>query len=81
MEEALLLAGASPTTQAVLDFIREFKAREHMAPTVREIQIGCDLSSTSVVDYQLELLEDRHRAITRKPNIARSIMLREEVAA
>ena len=81
MEEALLLAGASPTTQAVLDFIRAFKKQEHLSPTIREIQVGCDLSSTSVVDYQLEILEDRHRALTRKPNAARSIVLAEETAA
>ena len=68
-------APLSGVTKRVLRFIRSYKAREHMAPTVREIQGGCELSSTSAVDYQLELLEDRHRAITRKPNVARSIML------
>lgn len=78
LHEALLPAGASPTTRAVLDFIRAFKKQEHMAPTNREIQDACHLSSTSVVDYQLLLLEKRHRVLTRKPNIARSIVLTEE---
>ena len=81
MEEALLPAGASPTTRAVLDFIRAFKKQERMAPTVREIQNGCGLSSTSVVDYQLLILEKRYRVLTRKPRLSRSIVLAEEAAA
>ena len=32
LQGALLPAGASPTTQAVLDFFREFKKREHLPP-------------------------------------------------
>jgi len=70
-----------PTTQAVLDFIRKFKSREHLSPTLREIQKGCHLSSTSVVAWHLLILEKRHGAITRKPDSPRSIVLREEAVA
>ena len=78
LHEALLPAGASPTTQAVLDFIRAFKKQEHLSPTIREIQIGCDLSSTSVAHYHLRLLEKSFGALTRKPGNSRSIVLAEE---
>ena len=78
LQEALLPAGASPTTQAVLDFIRTFKKQEHLSPTIREIQIGCDLSSTSVAHYHLRLLEKSFGALTRKPGNSRSIVLAEE---
>ena len=78
LHEALLPAGASPTTQAVLDFIRTFKKQEHLSPTIREIQIGCDLSSTSVAHYHLRLLEKSFGALTRKPGNSRSIVLAEE---
>ena len=66
-----------PDGPLMLDFIRAFKAREHMAPTVQEIQDACRLSSKSVVHHQLCLLE-RDGALTRKPNAARSIVLAEE---
>ena len=78
LQEALLPAGASPTTQAVLDFIRAFKKQEHLSPTIREIQVGCDLSSTSVAHYHLRLLEKSFGALTRKPGNSRSIVLAEE---
>ena len=71
------LTSASPRTQAILDFIRKFKASEHMAPTVREIQAGCGLSSTSVVAFQLDMLEERG-ALKRRPRTSRSITLPEE---
>ena len=68
-----------PDGPLMIEFIRKFKAREHMAPTVQEIQDACRLSSTSVVHYTLCKLE-RDGALTRKPNTARSIVLAEEAA-
>ena len=48
-----------------------------MPPTVRDIQSACDISSTSVVDYNLRLLE-RDGFIRRRPDIARGIELPDE---
>ena len=43
-------------TQAVLDFMVEFQERFDYLPSVREIQEGLGLSSTSVVDYHKQKL-------------------------
>ena len=45
-----------------------------MPPTVRDIQIACAISSTSVVDYNLRLLQKDGR-IRRKSDVARGIEL------
>lgn len=58
----------------VLEFIRDFVARNPFPPTVREIGRGCHISSTSVVDYNLAVLEVEGY-LTRIPNIARGIVL------
>jgi repressor LexA len=43
----------------VLDFIIKYKRRhDGNSPTFREIQEGCRISSTSVVNYYLRGLED-----------------------
>ena len=70
---------ARPLTQRqsrMLVFIRDFTARNSYPPTVREIAGGCDISSTSVVDYNLRHLEKR-KYLTRVPGLARSIVLTE----
>ena len=56
--------------QAILDFIRQFVAEKNRPPTIRDIVTGCGVSSTSVVDYHLNVLEKkgflrRHREISR----------------
>ncbi len=51
------MKGLSPRQQAIVDFIRRFFADNGYPPTVRDIQAGCGISSTSVVDYNLNLLE------------------------
>ena len=48
-----------------------------MPPTVRDIQRGCEISSTSVVDYNLRLLE-RYGYLKRRSEIARGIELLDE---
>ena len=49
-----------PTYSAVLEFIADFKARRQgLAPTIREIQAGCNYRSTQGVHYVLRVLEDR----------------------
>ena len=46
-------------------------------PTVRDIQAACEISSTSVVDYNLRLL-DREGYLNRRPDVARGIELLDE---
>lgn len=58
----------------VLEFIRDFVARNPYPPTIREIGAGCGISSTSVVDYHLSLLE-AEGYLTRIPSVARGIAL------
>ena len=43
-------------------------------PTIRELQSACGISSTSVVDYNLDKLEDLG-LITREPEVSRGIRL------
>ena len=70
---------ARPLTQRqsrMLAFIRDFTVRNSYPPTVREIAGGCDISSTSVVDYNLRHLE-KQDCLTRVPGLSRSIVLTE----
>lgn len=46
----------SPTSGRVLRFCAEYSGRVGYPPTVREIQRGCGLGSTSVVSYHLARL-------------------------
>ena len=43
--------------QGILDFIYQFMDQHQFPPTVRDIQGGCEISSTSVVDYNLRILQ------------------------
>ena len=58
----------------ILDFIRDYHADHSYMPSIREIQLGCGISSTSVVDYNLRLLE-RDGHLKRSPDISRAIEL------
>jgi len=60
----------SSKQQKILDFIRHFIENKSYPPTVRDIVAGCGISSTSVADYNLEILEKegyirRHREVSR----------------
>ncbi len=60
----------SAKQQQIIDFIHQFLADRGYPPTVRDIQAGCGISSTSVVDYNLRILERegyirRHREVSR----------------
>ena len=58
----------------IMDFLRDFVAERGYPPTVRDIQRGCDISSTSVVDYNLRILE-REGHIRRDQDVSRGIEL------
>ena len=56
--------------QHIIDFIRQFLVDRGYPPTIRDIVSGCGVSSTSVVDYNLNRLEKegyirRHREVSR----------------
>ena len=65
------------TRERVLQFIRTFKEKKGYAPTVREIQEGCKISSPSVVQYHLDQLQ-REGLIVRAREKFRSITVTEE---
>ena len=66
----------SARQEAILSFIRGFLDENSYPPTVRDIQHGCDISSTSVVDYNLHILQ-REGHIRRFPDVSRGIELLE----
>jgi repressor LexA len=58
--------------QQIMAFIREYHLDHAYAPSVRDIQSGCSLSSTSVVDYNLQILQ-REGYIRRSPDVSRGL--------
>ena len=64
----------SQRQQGILDFIRNFMNDHQFPPTVRDIQGGCSISSTSVVDYNLHILQ-REGHLRRLPEVSRGIEL------
>src|SRR3989304_1627855 len=47
----------SPKQRRILEFIQGFIDEHDYPPSIRQIQEACDISSTSVVDYNLRILE------------------------
>ncbi|MFQ6019881.1 MAG: transcriptional repressor LexA [Dehalococcoidia bacterium] len=66
----------SAKQQCILDFIREFVAEHDYPPSIRQIQESCQISSTSVVDYNLRILE-KLDYIRRDREVSRAIELLE----
>jgi len=64
----------SPRQQKILAFIRRFIDGKEYPPSIRDIQVGCGISSTSVVDYNLKALE-RMGQIRRDREVSRGIEL------
>ena len=64
----------SARQRRILDFLGEFMDRKDYPPSIRDIQDGCDISSTSVVDYNLKRLEERGH-IRRDREVSRGIEL------
>ena len=58
--------------QAILDYISQFLDDNDYPPTIRDIQHELGISSTSVVDYNLKVLEQRN-LIRRNSKISRGI--------
>ncbi len=64
----------SARQERILEFIRDFLNDHHYPPTVRDIQTGCEVSSTSVVDYNLKILH-REGYLRREAGVSRGIEL------
>ena len=58
----------------ILAFIQEFYIENGIPPTVRDIQQACEISSTSVVDYNLKQLVEAGY-LNRRREVARGIEL------
>ncbi len=64
----------SERQQRMLDFIREYRAEHDYPPTIREIGKAADISSTSVVKYNLERLQEKG-FINRNKEVSRGLRL------
>ena len=64
----------SPRQRKIIGFLNRFWVDTGYPPTVRDIVSGCGLSSTSVADYNLDLLEKKGY-IRRHSGVSRGIKL------
>ena len=69
-----------PRTKVILKTIRDFMQEHQMPPTLREIQTAAGISSTSLVDYHLVILE-REGYLERMPGVSRGITLTQKLKA
>ncbi|MFC1906049.1 transcriptional repressor LexA [Chloroflexota bacterium] len=72
------MKGLSDKQRRMLDFINEFVDGKGYPPTVRDILKGCEISSTSVVDYNLRVLE-REGYLRRDSEVSRGIGIPDRV--
>lgn len=64
----------SAKQEKILAFIRRFMAEHSYPPTIRDIVRGCGISSTSVAEYNLAILE-REGYLRRHKEVSRGIEL------
>jgi len=75
----------SSKQQQIMAFIYHFGVDEGYPPSIRDIVSGCGISSTSVVDYNLNILEKegyirRHHGVSRGIELlTRSPIVRQQV--
>ena len=62
----------SAKQQHIVDFIQDFVDGHDYPPSIRQIQEACSISSTSVVDYNLRILE-KQGLLRRDREISRGI--------
>ena len=60
--------------KSIIGFIRQFVEDKGYPPSIRDIVVGCGISSTSVANYNLNILE-REGYIRRQRDISRGIEL------
>jgi repressor LexA len=66
----MAIKSLSPKQERIINFVTEFLHDRGYPPTIRDIAVGCGISSTSVVAYNLNKLEQagyirRHSDISR----------------
>ena len=61
----------------IYEFICEYLDQNGISPTIEDVKIGCNISSKSVVSYNLDILEKKG-LLDRKKGIARSIIRSNE---
>ena len=66
----MAIKALSPKQERIINFVTEFLSDKGYPPTIRDIAAGCGISSTSVVAYNLNKLEQagyirRHGEISR----------------
>src|SRR4030043_687764 len=66
----------SEKRRTILEFIKEYIEKKGYSPSIREIADKCKISSPSMVQYHLRILE-HDRYIHRDPYVPRSIRLSE----
>jgi len=64
----------SDKQRRIIRYIDRFLGEKGYPPTIRDIQGGCAISSTSVVDYNLNILESRGY-LSRHADVSRGIKL------
>ena len=67
----------TPRQEQVLSFIRDFIRANGYPPTIRDIGRSVGISSTSVVNYNLNVLQNKG-FLTREQDVARGLRLVEE---
>ncbi len=71
----------SDKQRRIIRYIDRFLSEKGYPPSIRDIQTGCKISSTSVVDYNLNILESRGY-LEREADVSRGIkMLNREPTA
>lgn len=69
----------SERQKRILDFIQQFQAEHGYPPTIREIGAAVGIPSTSVVNYNLNILQ-REGHLSRRSEVSRGITLMETAA-
>ncbi len=64
----------SDKQKRIISYIERFLSEKGYPPSIRDIQAGCNISSTSVVDYNLNILENRG-LLQRHADVSRGIRL------
>ena len=73
MNTDLTPAGDSARTR-ILSFVKTYWQAERVSPSNREIQLALGISSTSVVDYHLRIMEREGMIQARPKGRTRSIV-------
>ena len=77
LKENMVTRKMPPRRQRIWAFLQEFYLDNGIPPTVRDIQKACEISSTSVVDYNLEKLKEAGY-INRRHDVARGIEILDQ---